>query len=61
MHLLYFVQFRIALFETALKAANEKSILYLNANPLLKKFYKSYGFFGVHRSNQTKKQKKSYR
>jgi GNAT superfamily N-acetyltransferase len=32
------------LFETALKAANERPTVYLNANPLLKKFYKSYGF-----------------
>lgn len=32
------------LFETALKAANERPSVYLNANPLLKKFYKSYGF-----------------
>lgn len=32
------------LFETALKSLEGKEPVYLNANPLLKKFYKSYGF-----------------
>jgi GNAT superfamily N-acetyltransferase len=32
------------LFETALKSLGGKEPIYLNANPLLKKFYKSYGF-----------------
>lgn len=32
------------LFETALKALSSVNPIYLNANPLLKKFYKSYGF-----------------
>ncbi len=32
------------LFEAALKAVEDRGIVYLNANPLLKKFYKSYGF-----------------
>jgi len=32
------------LFETALKAVNGVNPIYLNANPLLKKFYKSCGF-----------------
>lgn len=32
------------LFETALKELDGQKSIYLNANPLLKKFYKSYGF-----------------
>jgi len=32
------------LFETALKSLGGKEPIYLNANPLLKKFYKNYGF-----------------
>lgn len=32
------------LFETALKSVADKKSIYLNANPLLKKFYRSYGF-----------------
>jgi len=32
------------LFETAMKSIGEREPVYLNANPLLKKFYKNYGF-----------------
>lgn len=32
------------LFETALKSVADKKSIYINANPLLKKFYRSYGF-----------------
>lgn len=32
------------LFEAALKEVKDRGVVYLNANPLLKKFYKSYGF-----------------